>query len=78
FLNPVVYLFGSLSKAEAKIDSDFDLAIFTISKKELNTKEYEKKLKRKIQIFLYEYLESIQNKELKKNILNGFKLLGDW
>ncbi|MBD3181104.1 hypothetical protein GF312_02360 [Candidatus Poribacteria bacterium] len=30
-LNPVVILFGSLSKVEAKQNSDIDLAVFSIS-----------------------------------------------
>src|SRR3989344_3787543 len=47
-LNPVVILFGSLSKAEAKKDSDIDIAIFTPTRKEINLKKYETILKRKI------------------------------
>ncbi len=75
-LFPIIILFGSLSKAEAKADSDIDLAIFTASQKKLNIEEYEKKLKRKIQILIFKKIEDIKNKELRKNILNGYKLMG--
>ena len=52
-VNPTIVLFGSLSKAEAKQDSDVDLAIFS-HKKELNVSLIEQKIKRKIKIFWFE------------------------
>lgn len=76
-LNPIIILFGSLAKAEAKKDSDIDLAIFTITKKELKTQEYERKLKRNLQILTFNNLESA-GKELRNNILNGYKIEGSW
>ncbi|PIU75727.1 hypothetical protein COS75_02815 [Candidatus Pacearchaeota archaeon CG06_land_8_20_14_3_00_35_12] len=76
-LNPVIFLFGSLSKAETKADSDVDLAIFSPYKKELNTEKFEKLLKRKIQLFLFKKKEDVLNKELLNNILNGYKILGN-
>lgn len=78
FISPVTILFGSLSKAEAKPDSDVDLAIFTPTKKEINLKKYEKKLKRKIQLFVFKKIEDVKNKNLLNNILNGYKLLGEF
>src|SRR3989338_2318883 len=44
---PAIVLFGSLSKAETKQDSDIDLAVFA-HKKDLDIESFEKKLKRKI------------------------------
>ena len=70
-----VILFGSLSKAEVTPTSDIDLAIFSI-KKEIDFTKWEKKLKRKIQIFYFKSLKDIKNKELANNILNGFLLRG--
>ena len=78
FLNPVIFLFGSLSKAEAKQDSDIDLAIFTSTKKELNLEKFEKKIRRKIQLFIFKNRTSVKNKELLNNILNGEKFRGSW
>ncbi len=77
-LSPVVILFGSLSKAEAKPDSDLDLAVFSPSKNQLDLNIFEKKIKKKIQIFLFKNQEEVKNKELLNNILNGFILEGSW
>lgn len=73
--NPVIVLFGSLSKAEAKHDSDMDLAVFA-HKKELNIEMFEKKLKRKIQVFWFRSLKDVKSKELANNIINGCVLKG--
>lgn len=74
-LNPTVILFGSLSKAEVKIDSDIDLCIFSKYKK-INFNIFEKKFKREIQAFFYDSIRNIDNQELKNNILNGYILNG--
>jgi len=73
--SPTIVLFGSLSKAEVKPDSDIDIAVFS-GKKEMPQKDLEKKLKRKIQIFWFESASKIKNKELAGNILNGYVLAG--
>ena len=69
-----IVLFGSLSKLESKENSDIDL-LFLGAKKELNLEKFEKKLKRKIQVFFYESLDKI-NKELRLNVFNGYILRG--
>jgi len=75
-INPLIILFGSLSKAESKENSDVDIAIFS-EKKEINLKEFEKKIKRNIQVFWFDSLHNLKNKELKNSILNGHKLNGE-
>ena len=77
-LSPIIILFGSLAKAEAKADSDIDLAVFSVSKKKLDLKRFEKKLKRKIQLFQFKDLDDVKSKRLRNNILNGHKLKGSW
>ena len=77
-LFPIVIMFGSLSKAEAKADSDIDIAVFTPSKKEIMLKEAERKLKRKIQLFVFSSREMVKNKDLLNNILNGYIIKGNW
>lgn len=74
-INPTIILFGSLSKAEVKPDSDIDIVVFSI-RKDIDMKDLEKKLKRKIQIFWFESASKIKNKELASNILNGYVLAG--
>ncbi|MBI2564873.1 nucleotidyltransferase domain-containing protein [Candidatus Woesearchaeota archaeon] len=73
--NPAVILYGSLAKAENKVDSDIDLAIIA-QKKELDLKVFEKDLKRKVQVFIFSSLKEIKNKELLNNILNGCLITG--
>jgi predicted nucleotidyltransferase len=73
-LNPCMVLFGSLAKAEAKKDSDIDLAIFASKKVDFSI--FESKLKRKIQIFWFKSLKDIKSEELANNILNDYILNG--
>ena len=73
--DPTIVLFGSLSKAEAKKDSDMDIAVFA-EKKDLNTTTFEKKLGRQIQILWFRSIKDMKNRELANNILNGYVLRG--
>ncbi len=77
-IDPKIILFGSLSKGEIKENSDIDLAVFSITKKDLDLKKYEKKLKRKIDLFLFENLSEIKSEHLKNSILNGFRIEGEF
>ncbi|MFH1365715.1 MAG: nucleotidyltransferase domain-containing protein [archaeon] len=72
---PAVILFGSLSKAETTLDSDIDICIIG-HKKELSLKNFENILKRKIQLFFFDSIGNIKNKELANNIINGDVLGG--
>jgi len=74
FISPTIILFGSLSKGEAKQDSDIDIAIIA-HKKEINIKKFEVKLKRKIELFLFESVKDIKE-EIRNNIINGYVLVG--
>ncbi|MDD3175466.1 MAG: nucleotidyltransferase domain-containing protein [Candidatus Nanoarchaeia archaeon] len=69
--NPGIILFGSFSKGEDDENSDIDLYIETLSKKKLNLEKFEKIFNKKIQIFQYENLHEVPNKNLANNILNG-------
>ena len=70
-----ILLFGSLSKAEVTADSDIDLAVIG-HKKQLQIKEFEDKIKRKIQIFWFNSISDIKSTELANNIVNGYILTG--
>ncbi len=73
-VTPLIILFGSLSKGETTSASDIDIAIIS-SKKEINIKNFEKGLKRDIQMFWFDSFSKI-NEELKNSILNGYVLSG--
>lgn len=72
---PTIILFGSLSKAENKLDSDIDLCVIA-HKKEINLSQFEKKLKRNIQLFIFDSIKDIKNKDLLNNLINGYTLKG--
>ena len=74
-ISPTIILFGSLSKAETKQDSDIDLAVFA-HKKELKFDVFEKKLKRKIQVFWFASIKDIKSKDLASSIINGYPIKG--
>ena len=74
--NPNIVLFGSYSKGEDAEDSDIDIFLETGLKKEINLNEYEKKLKRKIQLFVYKSIREVKNNDLANNIINGVILNG--
>ena len=69
-----IILYGSFAKGESIEDSDID--IFILGKEEnIEFKDFEKKLNRKIHLLFKESLK-IMSKELKNNILNGIILKG--
>jgi len=69
-----VVLFGSASRGEDIESSDIDLFVLAKEKK-LDLKLFEKKLKRKINLFFEENLKDVP-KELMNNIINGIVLSG--
>ena len=74
---PTIILFGSLSKAENRKESDIDIVIFSDNKKKkIFLEKFEKKIKRKIQVFRFSLLRDIKNEDLRNNILNGYILSG--
>lgn len=74
--NPTLILFGSYSRGEDTEESDIDIYIETKNKLKINLTNFEKDLKRKIQLFNYDKIDKIDNKELANNIINGITLNG--
>ncbi|MFA4820464.1 MAG: nucleotidyltransferase domain-containing protein [Candidatus Aenigmatarchaeota archaeon] len=68
-----VVLFGSLSKAEAKPDSDADICIIGGEKKDIE--KFMERTGRKIQVFWFDSLRDA-DKELRNNVINGHILSG--
>ena len=73
--NPTIILFGSLSKAETKPDSDIDIAIIC-DEPEIDLSQFRKKLGREIQNFWFKSLKDGKNKDLINNIINGYVMAG--
>ena len=72
-----IVLFGSYSRGEDTENSDIDLLIISPIKKELKLDKFEKKLERKIQLFVISKEEfKNTNINLKNNWINGIVLEG--
>ena len=71
-----IIVFGSVRKGEYDKESDIDLFIETTKeKKEINLKEFERKLGHKIQLFLEKNINNLPS-DLRNNVINGIKLRG--
>ncbi len=78
---PTIILFGSLSKAEVKKDSDVDLAVISINNLSIRLKDteldrFERSIGRKIEIFGFKSLNEASKQPIWKAILNGYILSG--
>lgn len=76
YSNPAIVLFGSYSKGEDTETSDIDLYLESPKKETIKLNIFEEKLERKVQLFIFNSLSKIQNKELANNIINGITLNG--
>jgi len=70
-----IILFGSIRKGEYGKDSDIDIFVESTKEKKLDLRIFERKLKKKIQLFIEPNIEKL-DKNLANNILNGIKLSG--
>jgi hypothetical protein len=77
YLKPTIILFGSASVGIDTETSDFDIVIISEKTKEFADREiFEKKLKRKLQLFAVRGLKDLRNEHLINNVLNGITLQG--
>ncbi|MFH1770181.1 MAG: nucleotidyltransferase domain-containing protein [archaeon] len=74
--NANIVLFGSYSKGEDVENSDIDIYVESSNKNKINLNKYETELKRNIQIFKYQNLKEIKNKDFVNSIINGIVLNG--
>ncbi len=71
-----VILFGSLSKAEVRKQSDVDLLVLA-EEQALGLSGFERKLGREIQVFFAECLDDVKNRDLAAGMANGHVLEGE-
>jgi predicted nucleotidyltransferase len=77
YLKPTIVLFGSAASGLDTETSDFDLLVISEKIKEFpESKKFEKKLNRKLQIFVVKNIKELKNKHLINNIVNGITLQG--
>ncbi len=78
YLKPAVVLFGSGAHGLDTDTSDFDLVVISEKKGELlGLDKFEKKINRKLQLFVVKDLKNLSNKHLINNVLNGIVLQGE-
>jgi len=78
YLKPAVVLFGSAAYGLDNETSDFDILVISEKTKRFTAiKQYEKTLKRNIQILAIEDIKNLKNKHLINNVLNGIILQGE-
>tara|TARA_B100000315_G_C14550679_1_gene575615 strand:- start:29 stop:535 length:507 start_codon:yes stop_codon:yes gene_type:complete len=70
-----IVLFGSFRKGESEKESDIDLFVESLVKKEINLKSFEKKISHSIDLFVEPDINKMPD-NLKLNIINGIKLQG--
>ena len=78
YLKPTIVLFGSAAFGMDTETSDFDILIISEKDKEFNELDrFEKKIKRKIQLFVVKNIKDMKNKHLINNVVNGITIQGD-
>lgn len=78
YLKPAIVLFGSSSHGLDTETSDFDLLIVSENTGEFpKLNLFEKKLKRKLQIFAVKEVKDLKNPHLVNNAVNGIVLQGE-
>ncbi len=70
-----IILFGSYSRGDDTTKSDIDIAVIGRKEKNLELKQFENALERKINLNFYASFNEI-HKELKENLCNGIVLIG--
>jgi len=77
YLKPTIVMFGSCAYGIDTETSDFDLLIISEKTKEFpEVKKFEKKLNRKLQLFVVKKIKDLRSKHLINNILNSITIQG--
>lgn len=77
YLKPTIVLFGSCAHGMDTENSDLDLLVISEKTKEFpNIKNFEKKIKRRVQLFVVKNIKDLKNEHLVNNILNGITVQG--
>ncbi len=73
-----IILFGSARRGEDTENSDFDICIIGAKEKDIDFKEAEEDLNRKVSPLFIESFEKLrkENRELLNNLINGFVIKG--
>ncbi|MFH1473570.1 MAG: nucleotidyltransferase domain-containing protein [Candidatus Aenigmatarchaeota archaeon] len=77
YMKPAIVLFGSAASGLDTKTSDFDLLVVSEKTKEFpQTRKFEKRLNRTLQLFVVKNVKELKNKHLISNVLNGIAIEG--
>lgn len=77
YLKPTIVLFGSVVTGLDTETSDFDLLVISEKTDQFKDREiFEKKINRKLQIFVVNNVKNLKNLHLINNVLNGITIQG--
>ncbi len=77
YLKPTIVLFGSCAFGLDTETSDFDLLVISEKTEEFpDIEKFERKVKRKIQLFVVNDIRDLKNEHLINNIINGITIQG--
>jgi predicted nucleotidyltransferase len=77
YYKPNIVLFGSAAFGLDDKSSDLDFLINSENIRLLDVKPYEKKLNRKIELFVYDSISKIKNEDLLQSMLQGIIIQGE-
>ena len=77
YLKPTIVLFGSAARGLDTETSDFDLLIISEKTDSLDTKRFEEKINRKLQLMVVGDVKELKNEYLINNVLNGIVVQGN-
>ena len=78
YLKPAIILFGSGFYGLDTEESDIDLVIISEKKQDFpELKQFEKKLNRRLQLFVVTNIKELKNNHLINNVLNGLVIQGE-
>lgn len=78
YMKPLILLFGSFAFGTDTETSDVDLLIISEKTKEFqDLKIFEKRIGRRIQIFVFKDIKDIKNRNLVNSMLNGIVIQGE-
>ena len=77
YLKPTITLFGSAARGLDTETSDFDLIIISEKTDSFDTKRFEEKINRKLQLFVVNNVKELKNEYLINNVLNGIVVQGN-
>ena len=77
YLKPTIVLFGSASLGMDVENSDIDMLVISERTNIIKLEEFERKINRRIQLFVCKAVKDLKNQHLINSVLNGITIQGE-